>query len=62
MSIKHGTVDSIYDTFQAFGQSELSNPSCAFSTEMINVGPTNKENARLNVSESFDSKHNNIFV
>ncbi|XP_074579426.1 protein NO VEIN [Curcuma longa] len=55
MSIKHGTVDSIYDTFQAFGQSELSNPSCAFSTEMINVGPTNKENARLNVSESFDS-------
>ncbi|WOL09515.1 hypothetical protein Cni_G18268 [Canna indica] len=59
-SIKHGLVDSLYDTFQAFGESEFSNPKSA--SEMIDIEPANKENAISNAAKSTDELKRSIAV
>lgn len=56
MTVKHGVVDSLYDTFQSFGESEFSNPRSAFSAEMIDVGPANKGKTASNAVESTGPK------
>ncbi|CAL9130952.1 unnamed protein product [Musa acuminata var. zebrina] len=62
-SIKHGMVDSLYDSLQAFGEAELSATKSGFSAEMIYIGgPVNKETAMINANESTNGLSKSVTV
>ncbi|URD78455.1 hypothetical protein MUK42_02484 [Musa troglodytarum] len=62
-SIKHGMVDSLYDSLQAFGEAELSATKSGFSAEMIDIGgPANKETAMINANESTNGLSKSVTV
>lgn len=50
--MKSGMLNSLYDAFQNFGETGLTNPSSATSSKLIEISPPTDENTTYDTLES----------
>lgn len=50
--MKSGMLNSLYDAFQNFGETGLTNPSSATSSKLIEISPPTNENTTYDTLES----------